>query len=67
MEKKYFVTYAVNEYSGLAIGSMEITTLEMKVKDMSPGRLAGYLEDEVTRNLNLERYQTATIINFWEM
>jgi len=67
MEKKYFVTYAVNEYGGLAVGSMNITTLEVKVKNMSPGKLAEYLEEEVTRNLNLERYQIATILNYWEM
>ena len=67
MEKKYYVTYAVNEYGGLAIGSMTITTLEMKVKNMSPGIPAEYLEEEVNRNLNMERYQTVTIINFWEM
>lgn len=67
MEKKYFVTYAINEYSGLNIGSIEITTLKMKVKDMSPGQLAEYLEMEVSDALNTDSYNDVTIINYWEM
>lgn len=67
MEKKYFVTYAINEYSGLNIGSIEITTLEMKVKDMSPGQLAEYLEMEVSDALNAGNYNDVTIINYWEI
>jgi len=71
MEKKYFVTYAINEYSGLNIGSIEITTLEMKVKDMSPGQLAEYLEMEISdalnTALNTDIYNDVTIINYWEV
>lgn len=67
MEKKYFVTYAINEYSGLNIGSIEINTLEMRVKDMSPGQLAEYLEMEVSDALNTDSYNDVTIINYWEM
>lgn len=55
----------IPEYdSGYMLNSMEITTLEMHVKDMSPGQLAKYLEREVSDAINLP---SVVIINYWEM
>lgn len=66
MTKKYFVSYGfIPEYgSGCMLNSMEITTLEMHVKDMTPGQLAEYLEREVSDAINLP---SVVIINYWEM
>ena len=50
--------------SGYMLNSMEINTLEMRVKDMSPGLLAEYLEREVSDAINLP---SVVIINYWEM
>jgi len=66
MERKYFVTYGfIPEGSfGYILNSMEISTLEMHVKDMSPGQLAEYLEREVSDTIDLP---SVVIINYWEM
>lgn len=67
MERNYFVTYAINQYDGLHIGNIEITTLEMRVKNMSPGELAKYLQQEVEDTLAAESYMDVSIINYWEL
>lgn len=66
MTKKYLVTYGFIPEGGFGymLNSMEINTLEMHVKDMSPGQLAEYLEREVSDAINLP---SAVIINYWEM
>ena len=66
MTKKYFVSYGFipEGGSGYMLNSMEINTLEMHVKDMSPGLLAEYLEREVSDAINLP---SVVIINYWEM
>lgn len=66
MTKKYLVTYGFISEGGFGymLNSMEINTLEMRVKDMSPGMLAEYLEREVSDAINLP---SVVIINYWEM
>ena len=66
MTKKYFVSFGVipkNEKYYM-LNSMEITTLEMQVKDMSPGQLAEYLEKEVSDAIEAP---SVVILNYWEM
>ena len=46
------------------LNSMEIVTLEMRVKDMSPGMLAEYLEREVSDAIDAP---SVVILNYWEM
>ncbi len=66
MVKKYFVSFGFipeNEHH-YVLNSMEINTLEMKVKDMSPGMLAEYLEREVSDAIDAP---SVVILNYWEM
>ena len=66
MNKKYFVSFGVipkNEKYYM-LNSMEIVTLEMRVKDMSPGMLAEYLEREVSDAIDAP---SVVILNYWEM
>jgi hypothetical protein len=66
MEKKYFVSFGVIPENGhhYMLNSMEIVTLEMRVKDMSPGMLAEYLEREVSDAIDAP---SVVILNYWEM
>ena len=66
MEKKYFVSFGVIPENGhhYMLNSMEINTLETKVKDMSPGMLAEYLEREVSDAIDAP---SVVILNYWEM
>ena len=66
MNKRYFVSFGViPEYGDhYVLNSMEIVTLEMRVKDMSPGMLAEYLEREVSDAIDAP---SVVILNYWEM
>ena len=66
MNKRYFVSFGViTEYGDhYVLNSMEIVTLEMRVKDMSPGMLAEYLEREVSDAIDAP---SVVILNYWEM
>jgi hypothetical protein len=65
-KKRYFVSFGVipeNEHHYM-LSSMEIVTLEMRVKDMNPGMLAEYLEREVSDAIDAP---SVVILNYWEM
>ena len=66
MNKRYFVSFGVIPENGsnYVLNSMEINTLEMRVKDMSPGMLAEYLEREVSDVVNAP---SVVILNYWEL
>ena len=66
MNKKYFVSFGFFSENGhhYMLNSMEINTLEMKVKDMSPGMLAEYLEREVSDAIDVP---SVVILNYWEL
>lgn len=66
MEKKYFVSFGVIPENGdhYMLNSMEINTLETRVKGMSPGMLAEYLEREVSDAIDAP---SVVILNYWEI
>ena len=66
MNKRYLVSFGVipENRNYYMFNSMEIVTPEMKVKDMSPGMLAEYLEREVSNTIDAP---SVVILNYWEM
>lgn len=66
MEKEYFVSFGfIPECShSYTLNSIRVKTLEMRVKDLTPGQLAQYLEEEVSDMID---NISVVILNYWEM
>ena len=66
MEKEYFVTFGFipEGHHHYTFNSIRVKTLEMRVKDLTPGELAQYLEEEASSILD---NPSVVIFNYWEM
>lgn len=66
MEKEYFVSFGyIPEGShSYTFNSIRVKTLEMRVKNLTPGELAQYLEEEVSDMMDAP---SAVILNYWEL